>query len=229
MFPFIKYFLHIFFPACCPVCGAVGEVACETCLASFFVHEAPVCFECGLRAPCPVHENSAWIFNFSNHEGRARDLVLSLKYGGNEALGRAMGRAIGKNFPQNLLDDLSDALLVPLPLHKGSERKFNQAKAISEGIGSALNIKICDALFWARHVEGQTGKKRAERISLPKNIFRADKKVAGKKIVIVDDVCTTGTTLRRAVDECSKIAEVVGIIVWAKAAERGFYSWRPSP
>lgn len=202
MSSFLKYFLHIFFPVCCPVCGAVGEVACDACLASLCV------------------PNSDWFYSFTEHEGKARDIVLSLKYGGNEALGRAMGRCIGRALPDELRNRISDTILVPLPLHKNSTRRFNQARAIARGLSQVCGVKIFDALTWTKEVEGQTGKNKKEREALAKDVFRADKIIAGKKIIIVDDVCTTGTTLRRASEACRGMgAEVAGIIVWARAKD----------
>lgn len=221
MFPFIKSllknFLHILFPVSCPVCGRLGEVACDECIDSLRENEKNP-----LQIFDFVDDKKVWLYHFASHDGAARELVLALKYAGSEALGRAMGAGIGrgiqssKNFPK-ILDGCT---IIPLPLHRGSGRKFNQARAIADGIARVLRLDVRDFLVWRRNVEGQTGKSREVRESLPKDVFVADKNMAGKKIVIVDDVCTTGTTLRRAIDACrSAGAESVGVIVWARSKE----------
>lgn len=213
----LKSFIHIFFPVECAVCGRAAEVVCRECLASIRENLPAVCFDCGLVAPCPIHNNSPWIYSFSNHADNARKLVLALKYGGNEALGRAMGAQMSLALAELLSRDM---LIVPLPLHLESRRSFNQARAISEGMSRVLGLKIVDALSWTRHIEGQTGKSKLERHALPNDAFSADKIISGRKIVIVDDVCTTGTTLRRAAEACSNAGgKVIGLTVWAKSKQ----------
>jgi adenine/guanine phosphoribosyltransferase-like PRPP-binding protein len=57
-----------------------------------------------------------------------------------------------------------------------------------------------------------------ERLKLADDVFRADLKIADKKVIIIDDVLTTGTTLKRALSACVKAgAKGAGAVVWTKS------------
>jgi len=128
------------------------------------------------------------------HEGFLRDLVLELKYGGDRTLGVAMGRALGRIFPKP-----SGDVLVPVPLHRDSGRGFNQSKAIAEGLCLEWGIPVSDCLEWTQERVAQTARKESERRDMPLDAMAVRQKgLAGKRAVLVDDVATTGTTLRRA-------------------------------
>jgi len=220
---YIKYFLHVLFPVSCPVCGNLGETACGECLDSLCFNRKLKCFECGLDYPCALHEDSAWIYFYAQHEGLARELVLSLKYSNQESLGRAMGECIGRAMlkdNEKLISSYynSSVVFVPVPLHRSSNRRFNQSYAIAKGISRALGFEVAESLRWSFDVKTQTARSRKERLKLAENVFKADSKIAGRKVIVVDDVQTTGTTLKRALSACASAgAECSGAIVWTKS------------
>jgi len=218
----IKHFLHILFPVSCPICGNLGEVACRECLESLCFNRALKCFECGLDYPCVVHKSNAWIYYYARHCGSARELLLSLKYLNHESIGRAMGECIGEALlrdHEKLLSsyDKKSVILVPIPLHEDSTRRFNQSSAIAKGISRVLGFKVSESLHWSFIVKAQTMRSGKERLALAEDVFKADIGIAEKKVIIVDDVFTTGTTLKRALFACKKAgAEEAGTIVWTK-------------
>lgn len=126
-----------------------------------------------------------------------------------------MGHALARNLP---IEGPIDAL-VPVPLHIGSVRPFNQAFEIAKGLGQALGAPVFDVLSWREELSCQVSKSPVERRMLPEGVivFKDDVDVPeGKGIIIVDDVCTTGTTIER----CRKALEkkgfqVVGAVVWS--------------
>jgi len=220
---FIKNLLHILFPVSCPICGKLGETVCRECLDSLCFNRELKCFECGLNYPCVVHKGNAWIYYYARHYGHARELLLSLKYTNQEAIGRAMGECIGEALlrdHEKLISsyDKRNVILVPIPLHRDSERRFNQSSAIAKGISRVLDFNVSESLHWSFDVKAQTMRSGKERLALAEDVFKADSKIADKKVVIIDDVLTTGTTLKRALSACVKAgAKELGAIVWTKS------------
>ncbi|MCL2147477.1 MAG: hypothetical protein FWH52_06690 [Synergistaceae bacterium] len=173
--------------------------------------------------PCVLHESNAWVYYYARHFGLARELVLSLKYSNRESLGRAIGECIGRALARDcekLMSsyDVRSVILIPIPLHKDSKRRFNQSVAIASGISRVLGFKVTEALHWQSNVKAQTERSGKERRRLAEDVFLADLRIAGKKVVIIDDVITTGTTLKRALSACGRAgAESGGAIVWTRS------------
>jgi ComF family protein len=219
----VKYFLHVLFPVSCPICGNLGETACSECLGTLCFNREFKCFECGLDYPCVLHESNTWVYYYARHYGMARELLLSLKYRNQESLGRAMGECIAKALlrdseKQISSYDVGSVILIPIPLHRDSNRRFNQSSAIASGISRVLGFRVSEALRWSFDVEAQTERSGKERYKLAVDAFKADSRIAGKKVIIVDDVLTTGTTLKRALSACEAAgAEGTGVIVWTKS------------
>ncbi|MDR1377150.1 MAG: hypothetical protein LBJ22_06535 [Synergistaceae bacterium] len=201
---------HMLWPVSCPVCGALGEVICEPCLRSLFRPTLPRCLLCGEVFPCKIHKESAKIHAGARYEGDMRDLVLTLKRGKYETLGFHLGRGLASIFPRPGLD-----LLVPVPLHLKSARRYNQSAAIARGLGEVWNMEVRDAARWTADVTTRAGLNAAERLSLSSEVFDL-KDVAGLRIALVDDVCTTGSTLARLAKAArERGADVVGAFVLA--------------
>ncbi|HCD72551.1 MAG TPA: hypothetical protein DEQ04_08375 [Thermovirga lienii] len=207
---------HLVWPVECPFCKRLGVVACDGCLDSALNGRGTSCLKCMGQYPCPVHSDNALpIYWGAIHEGKAREVVHLLKYGRIRSLGIKMGLALARNLP---IEGPVGAL-VPVPLHKGSVRPFNQASEIAKGLGQALGVPVLDVLSWREELSCQVGKSFMERRMLPEDaiVLKDDAEFPeGKGIIIVDDVCTTGTTIER----CKKALEkkgshVVGSGVWS--------------
>jgi predicted amidophosphoribosyltransferase len=133
-----------------------------------------------------------------------------------------MGECIGKSLlrdSEELMNSYSGrVILVPIPLHGDSKRRFNQSCAIAYGISRILGYEVSEALRWSFDVKAQTEKRGKERRELAEDAFKVDLQIAGKKVIIIDDVVTTGTTLKRALTACERAgAEGSGAIVWTKS------------
>lgn len=182
---------HMAFPVHCPVCGKAGVVACQACLDALISPKPPKCLVCGKSFPCPSHPASPALLFGALHDGKARDLVLRLKYDGYKALGREMGRALARNLRRP-----EGELLTPVPLHKRSERPYNQARALACGISDVWKIPTEEGLKWVVDVGPQTKLGASSRRTLPKDALEwRGLPLNGKTVIIVDDVCTTGSTL----------------------------------
>ena len=203
---------HLVWPCSCPVCGAVGVVACPECLVKILEPPLDECLLCGGGVPCASHPGAPWLRTGGSHEGVRRDLVLRLKYGGERRLGREMGQALARVFPRPEVD-----VLVPVPLHSESKRLYNQASVLAEGMGRIWDIPAARLLEWSGRQETQTKKHAAQRRKLDANALRCRKGAIGR-VLLVDDVCTTGSTLRCAA-ECirSSGGRVIGALTWSRS------------
>ncbi len=146
---------------------------------------------------------------FHYHDPLVRKTVWFLKYRGDNNVARLFGNILYEYLIEELSDreifeDFTHPIFVPIPLSiaREKERGFNQAVLVIQrstddfsDIGE-LNQK---ALFKVRDTEPQTSLHRNERLSNLKGAFNADSRaVFGRNIILLDDVATTGSTMREA-------------------------------
>ena len=113
--------------------------------------------------------------------------------------------------------------IVPVPLHRGSDRGFNQCELIAEGISRVAGVPVVrDALEWRGRSGAQTGKSGLERRALPLDSFRCSDSVRGLRVLLVDDVFTTGGTLRSARHAVKTAGgDVTAAFVWSRRLHSG--------
>jgi ComF family protein len=179
----------------CPICGAgnarfVGADRCDDCPAGVIAFEA-------VRA----------CFSFA---GTAERVTKKLKYDHREEFADYMAGHMANWLPV-LYKVVPFDVIVPVPLHpaRQRERGFNQAELIAHRIGKGLGIPVSASLIARfRQTPTQTRLSRAERASNVAGAFRTGKPaaIAGKAVLLVDDVCTTGATL----NECAKVLREAG-------------------
>lgn len=150
-------------------------------------------------------------------DGTMRQAILLFKYGGRQSLGRHLGRLM-VDAAESLFDPCEFDLLVPVPLHPSREqaRGFNQAALLAKEVGRGWGLLVGHRLLRrVRATEAQSGGRR-EREENVKGAFRVARpdRVEGRKLLLVDDVLTTGAT----VNECAKA------LVAAGAAEVAVYT-----
>src|SRR5712692_1376968 len=205
-------------PPRCLACGAVvGEpdAMCGQCWATMTFFAPPWCTNCGLPFPHPMGEGAvcaecargraSWdraraVLRYDRH---SRRLVLALKHGDRTHLARALGgwmcRAGGE-----ILDEVD--LLVPVPLHwtRLFARRYNQAGLLAHAIHAAGGPPVApDWLIRRRRTPSQGRLGPLARARNVRGAFALKRgcSVAGKRVVIVDDVLTTGAT----VEECARV------------------------
>lgn len=168
-----------------------GEVAAHVA-ASLGVAAAPL-------STC----RALWRFE-SN--GPLRAVQHALKYGNNPHLGVSLGTLLG----QRLASDTGAPLvapgadvptLVPIPLHRARyvERGYNQSERLASGLAGVLGAAVgADLLARSRATASQTTLSRGARWRNVRGAFVANEAAAGRHVVLVDDVLTTGATLASA-------------------------------
>jgi ComF family protein len=122
-----------------------------------------------------------------------------LKYNNHPEVGVRLGKLYGKDLVDAGFKNKFD-LIIPVPLHKSRKRRrgYNQSEKFAEGLSHQLQIP-CDENIVERTVKTttQTRKTKIERWENVKDVFQVKQpeKIIGKRILLVDDVITTGATL----------------------------------
>lgn len=217
MRPIAEAFSHLVWPQNCPICGRLSSPGCSTCLSSLLASPRRVCLVCGSPADCAFHRGGPIHQAGCLHSGLGRELVLLLKYKNHKALGRRMGEAMG-----HVLKQGDGELLVPVPLHQGSPRLYNQALLLAKGLGEVWKLPVENGLVWRVCLKPQTAaKSAASRRSLPEEaLLWKGSSLAKKRVLLVDDVFTTGSTLRAAASAISRAGgNVEGSVSWSLAPE----------
>ena len=134
-----------------------------------------------------------------------QEIIHQIKYQKKFLLAVELGRMLGNSIVEKKTDWKIDIIL-PVPLHalKKAERGFNQSFYIAKGIRQVTNFPVSQSILKrARYTESQTKKNLIERAENMSEAFtvRNAKKINEKNILLVDDVITTGATIR----ECGKI------------------------
>ncbi len=146
------------------------------------------------------------------YEGTLSEAIHILKYQKRQAMAKYLNAVITNVLLQRLTD--SD-IIIPVPLHKKrlNERGFNQSLLIAHHLSNRLSIPLCmDGLQRTRWTRPQIELSRDERLKNVRGAFavRADFKPAhtikDKRVILVDDVYTTGAT----VNECAKVLKKAG-------------------
>jgi len=132
-------------------------------------------------------------YSFGLYEDELRQLIHLFKYAGVQTLARPLGKLLIAALPRESRFDA----IVPMPLHwtKAWRRGFNQSELLAREVSRFWNVPIRKR--YVRRVRAtavQAGLTSAERRVNVKNAFSASSDVAGKRILLVDDVMTTGAT-----------------------------------
>ena len=149
------------------------------------------------------------------YEEQARRLIRRLKYESVRVAGVPLVRQMA------LLPSGEEEIIVPVPTDKGRQRKrgFNQAAVLAEQIGRELGMEVCTALTRVESRRPQTGLSAAERRTNLAGCMAASGAVNGKRVLLVDDVYTTGATAKEAVRALRRAgAKGVGMFAAARAS-----------
>jgi ComF family protein len=139
-----------------------------------------------------------------------RELIHRFKYGKKIPLGRRLGQRLGETINDDSIF-LKFDFLIPVPLHKSRyrERGFNQSDILAEGISKVIGISVLKSVLKRKkNTKNQTNLSREQREENVRGAFvmTEPEMINGKKIILVDDVITTGATL----SECARMLKQTG-------------------
>lgn len=211
-------FISLFFPKTCYACGnnlfRNENVICTSCL----YHLPKTNFHKDTGNPVSkvfwgrVEIASATSFLYYRKGGKVQNLIHQLKYNGYKEIGVYLGELYGndlKNTPgYNNIDKI-----IPIPLHrkKLKKRGFNQSEYIAIGLANSMNTNVdITSVIRSIATSTQTKKSRYKRWENVSNIFEINnpEDLAGKNILLVDDVITTGSTMEACVSCLNTIPDI---------------------
>jgi ComF family protein len=212
----LRDFISLLYPRYC--------FACENAL----VHgEDGVCTHCISEMPRTdyhINRSNAFFFKLQgrvkvNHvmaffkfvkQSRVQNLIHSLKYRNHPEIGIVLGRVYGHELANVGLDSSFDIILsVPLHESRKAARGYNQSYEFAKGLSEVLEIPAQDDLIKRIHkTKTQTSKTRLKRWKNVDEVFQvpSPEKIANKRILLVDDVITTGATIEacaNALEKCN--------------------------
>ena len=186
------------FPPRCVGCGRVDAWWCASCADDLTALPIDPAFY-------PLDHFAATL-STGVHVGLLQNSIQALKYYGLTDLTPLLGARLASVYPRlNVTIDL----IVPVPLFKArlAERGYNQSQILCAALADQIGIPTSDALTRERDTGSQVGLNREERLTNVESAFKADPaQVDGKRLLIVDDVRTTGATLKA----CAQAALTAG-------------------
>lgn len=212
MVKIFKNILEFLFPPACPLCDTPvsthGEL-CAECWTAINWIDNPKCAKCGYPFPadldlggtplCPVcaagKSELDWIRSACVYDDASRGTMLPFKHGGKIQYARFMSRAMMWALRDVEID--ADIIMpVPLATRRLFKRGYNQATLLARPIARATGIKIDYDSVRRKYRDDMGHKSARERAENIRGVFSVvtPAKIRGKKILLVDDVMTSGAT-----------------------------------
>ncbi len=211
----VRNLLDFCFPGACAVCSEWCESdvqLCEKCRIQLATLEsASACNKCAMPiaeagSPCPFCKNDGVphfdsIARLGIFDDPIKQLIHQMKYHRQWAMAEFLAeRLLAQDRVRKLLADADCIVAVPLYFTKQIARGFNQADLIARHIAKHSGIRYVKPLTRIRPTESQTNLSPTRRVENMRGAFGlvTDKQIAGKRVILIDDVMTTGATLQSA-------------------------------
>jgi ComF family protein len=205
-----KTVFDIFYPISCGGCNAAtGSVLCDACIDTFRpVEEEKACPVCGRPVGKPVlcgacmEEKRAFRRGYFGYyfEGRLREAIHSFKFNGRIDVGEYLVRLLRERFG-TITENVDCVVPIPVTEKRLTERGFNQSFIIAEEIAKMTNKELCPSVLTkTKNTKDQYALSRKERKRNISGVFaiKNGQQISGKRVLLVDDLFTTGYTAQEA-------------------------------
>lgn len=208
-----RLLLQLLFPLRCPVCDEIvrpaGEKICLECMSRLRLITPPWCMRCGRKlqeegeycAECAGKERP-YIRGRALYEyTSAAQSIYRFKYAGRQEYAAYFGEQMAEYLGEFIKAVQPDGL-VPVPLHKSRRRKrgYNQAELLARALGERFHLPVYDKLLVrvknTRPLKELNASQRQNNLKKAFKVAQNDVKL--KKLIIIDDIFTTGSTIEEA-------------------------------
>lgn len=222
--------LSLIFPTDCRACRQpldtkARSLICSDCWEGFHFLDGPQCPCCGqgFISPAAFNHGSPYlcqkcrleppafdrVLSIAAFEGALREAIHLFKFDGKTILGRHLAGLLAQQAPRLLNGQRIDYIL-PVPLHwfRRWRRGFNQSQILAQALAKELEVPLASNLRRIRHTKPQFSVKAKEKEKNVRGAFavRRAQDLQDKNVILVDDIYTTGATVR----ECAKVLKKAG-------------------
>lgn len=182
--------LNLLFPPKCPFCGRVLDRpgvcrACEDTLPWLAEAGALWTLPDGSRCAAPLH-----------YEGLVREGLLRFKFHGASAAAEPLGELVARCAAEHLSGEFDAVTWVPVSRKRLRQRGYDQAELLAQSACRLWETRPLRLLDKLRDNPAQSGLEDAAlRRENVRDVYRASGDAAGRRILLIDDICTTGATL----------------------------------
>lgn len=208
----------------------IAPRTCAICGERLSVNEQVLCAPCHLHLPLTGYEHSpldnpmarlfwgqfpveraAAMFFYEPQAGTSQ-MIYDMKYRSMPELAEAMGQIVARQFAETAFFEGIDALIpMPITRRRQWQRGYNQSMEIARGVSSQTGLPIYRNVVRRTHfLQSQTTQHARERMHNVDHAFRLDdaRRIAGKHLLIIDDIVTTGATIIACGRELAKAPDV---------------------
>lgn len=240
----LRPLLDLLFPPLCHVCRAflpcaVGNEVphlCAECLGQISFIDPPLCTVCGapfetregrnhLCGACLTHPPFHTCRSAAVLHGPVQELIHRFKYGGKVHLGHPLG-LLAANTLEAFYREVDPDCIIPVPLHRKRlrQRGYNQSQVLGAVLERKWKVpQEVGNLRRTRWTEPQTGLDAADRVTNVAGAFevRHPRRFKGKRVLLVDDVLTTGSTMRACAEALKDVgAAAVAAVTVARGLQQ---------
>ena len=221
-----KNLLSFVFPVSCEICGnllplsAIGG-ACVACLDGISLIPAPHCLKCGRFSPgfdkdCAVCRADHFHFDRAYaavyYDGRVKELLRAFKFARRTLLRETLLEILRKFIQENQIRDAWDGVAA-VPMHRKQrlERGFNQAELLARGVSRLISKPFLPGVLISKRphsAQSMLGKIQRKENTKDRFLSVSKTAVAGKRLLLVDDILTTGETA----SQCAKVMKDSGAV-----------------
>ena len=188
----------LLFPPRCAFCGSLVE-------------RGDVCPDCEGILPFRREEDSLQLIGETGfrcalalyYDGPVREGIRALKFGGKSWRARVFARYLAQTAAERLGGEFDAVTFVPVSLRRNFERGFDQARLLAEETSRLWGLRAAPVLNKIRHTRAQSSlNDPSDRMRNIRNAYAVPRpdRVRGRRFLLIDDVCTTGSTMSAAAD-----------------------------